>query len=99
MLFHQWAPTTSPNTRKSTFNQACHIYIRTKSNPLDKRLSAFIYRVLETSAKRNVTDLAIIIPAIHTVVMAAGEDHYVPACVAVHDRGARVLVDHLLRAR
>lgn len=39
------------------------------------------------------------IPAIHTVVMAAGENHNVPAGAAVHDRGARVLADHLLRAR
>lgn len=39
------------------------------------------------------------IPAIHPMVLAAGEDHDVSAGAAVHNRRARVLIDHFLRAR
>lgn len=37
--------------------------------------------------------------AVHAVVVAAGAHHNVPAGVAVHDRGARLLADDVLRAR
>lgn len=36
--------------------------------------------------------------AVDAVVVAAGQDHDVPADPAVHDRGAWLLADHVLRA-
>lgn len=46
----------------------------------------------------NILILNSNISVIHSMVMATSAHHNVPASVAIHDRGARLLFDYFLRA-